>query len=597
MWGRVVLLGMDALVLPLVKRFVDEGVLPHFGELLKGGAHSFALSVMPPYTPTNWATIATGALPGRHGAGNWTDVDVRDAVGRVALSTFDARALHADTIWNALSRTGGKSLLLTYPGSYPTRQPGVTVVAPLYRGLTGHALLPGMEYTVAIGADETLPLPSTNVTPGALVVPTEDGHQELHPVTSSHFSAFALARKANKLEVLWDSQPLVALEGAEWSEWVTVPDGIGSEASVRFRLLSDDGNTVTFLRSELYPIRGFTDPKSYADSVYDEVGPFFEHPVAIHRDSALAMNALLDEIQDQVDWYIGLGRHSAQHVAWDLFMTHWHWIDTAQHTFLAGLDPEDGVEPDDWSIQVIRRSYELGDRLLGGFMDQLGTDDHLIVVSDHGHVPNRRIASVARRLVECGLAVFDKASGRRQVIDRSRSRAYLLSPHELVVNLQGRNDGGIVPPDQYPAVVDEVMDALLDWRDSETGKRLVGYALPRRHQQLLGYFGDRTGDVMFLYNPGISWGTPKAGVVVGPADGSSNHGAQLPTTVTSRTANMASFLAWGPKIRPGYERNLEERGFISLTDVAPLMAHLLGIAPPLDCRGSVPWDILVPATR
>lgn len=592
MSGRVIVLGMDALVLPLVKRFVKEGVLPNFEKLLKGGAHSYALSVMPPYTPTNWATIATGAVPGRHGAGNWTDVTVKDPIGRVARSTFDARALHADPIWAAMSRAGRKSLLLTYPGSYPTRESGVTVVAPLYRGLTGHALVPGMEYVVEVADGQTVFLPAANVTPGALVLPTEDGHQERNPTTSAHFASFAVVRQENRLEVLWDRKPLVVLKSQGWGEWVTVPDGVGGQASVRFRLLSDDGNRVTLLRSELYPVRGFTDPESYADEVYDEVGPFFEHPVAIHRDSPPAMDALLEEIRDQVDWYIRLGRHSAEHISWELFMTHWHWIDTAQHTFLAGLDPADGVDPDEWSVSVIRRSYELGDRLLGGFLAQLESEDHLIVVSDHGHVPNRRIASVARRLVECGLAVFDSEAGRRQVIDRSRSRSYVLSPHEVVVNLAGRNDGGIVPASAYQSVVDELMDALLDWRDPDTGRRLVGYALPRQHQPLLGYFGERTGDVMFLYNPGVSWGTPGGGAVVGPADGTSNHGAQLPTTVTSRTANMASFLAWGPKIRRGYERDVEERGLISLTDIAPLMSHLLGIPSPRDCRGSVPWDVL-----
>ena len=56
---RVVVLGMDALVLPLIKRFVKEGVLPNFARMFQEGSRSYALSVVPPYTPTNWATIAS----------------------------------------------------------------------------------------------------------------------------------------------------------------------------------------------------------------------------------------------------------------------------------------------------------------------------------------------------------------------------------------------------------------------------------------------------------------------------------------------------------------------------------------------------------
>lgn len=591
--GRVVVLGMDALVLPLVKRFVREGVLPHFEQVLREGSHSYALSVVPPYTPTNWATIATGSVPGRHGAGNWTDVTAGDARDRVPRSTFDARSLHADTVWNAASRAGRRSLLMTYPGAYPTTAPGVTVVAPLYRGLTGHVLAAGAEYTVTLSTGEgAVPLPVKSHPGGPLLVPTEDGHQELHPDAGEPFAGFAVARQGGQLVIYWRDQLLTTLPSESWSSWCEIPAPSSATGSVRFRLVADHQDTVRIIRSEIYPTQGFTDPTDYAPALYDRVGPFFEHPAAIRRDDDAAMEALLEEIRDQVDWYVGVLTDSAQYRPWDLFMTHWHWIDTAQHNFLAGLDPEPGVEPDERAVSIIRRSYQLGDRLLGGVLAELGDEDHLIVVSDHGHVPNRRVASVARRLVDVGLAVFDERTRPRQTIDRRQSRAYLLSPHEIVVNLQGRNDGGVVEPSAYRQTVDEIVDALMDWKDPETGGRLVGYALPKEHQHLLGYFGDRVGDVMFLYNPGYSWGVPQGGLTVGPADGSSNHGAQLPTTTTARTANMATLIARGPRIRAGYGRIPDERGYVSLMDVTPLIANLLGIAPPWDCRGAVPTDFL-----
>ena len=589
---RVVVLGMDALVLPLIKRFVKEGVLPNFARMFQEGSRSYALSVVPPYTPTNWATIASGALPGRHGAGNWTDITPSDPIGRVARSTFDSRALHADTLWNAASRAGLQTTLLTYPGAYPTTMEKVTVIAPLYRGLTGHALASGGEYVLTLSDNGPIKLPVRSQVTGPLLLPTEDGHQELHPEGLEHFSKFSLAHFAGTYEIYWDGQSLLTLPSSGWSPWAMIPDGKGGHASVRFRLIQANGDTIHFLRSEIYPTRGFTDPPGYADELFSSLGPFFEHPAVINRDSDLALEALMDEIQDQVDWYIGAFKHSAKYRQWDLFMTHWHWIDTAQHNFLAGLDPAPGMEPDVRAVSVIRRSYELGDRLLGGFLSVLDKSDHLIVVSDHGHVPNRRIASVARRLVEVGLAHFDDNKLPRQVIDRSRSLAYLLSPHEIVVNLQGRNDGGIVSKDNYATVVDAIRQALVDWKDPDNGNHLVAYALEKPHQQLLGYFGSRTGDVMFLYNPGYSWGVPQNGNTVGPSDGSSNHGAQLPTTATERTANMATLVAMGPSIRQGYERNADDLGYVSLMDVAPLVSFLLGMNPPRDCRGAVPQDFL-----
>lgn len=592
MTQRVVVLGMDALVLPLIERFIGEGVLPNFSHVFQHGSRSFALSVLPPYTPTNWATIASGALPGRHGAGNWTDVTTRDPVGRVGRSTFDSRSLHADTLWNAASRAGLRTTLLTYPGAYPTTANNVTVIAPLYRGLTGHALASGGEYVVTLSDHQSIKLPVKSQVTGPLLLPTEDGHQELYPEGVEYFSNFSVAHMADSYQIFWDEQPLLRLPEHGWSAWATIPDGKGGNASVRFRVIQVEGETVHVMRSEIYPVSGFTDPPGYADELFSDLGPFFEHPAVINKDSDLAIEALMDEIQDQVDWYIGAFKHSARQRPWDLFMTHWHWIDTAQHNFLAGLDPEPGVDADERAVSIIRQSYQLGDRLLGGVLAELGESDHLIVVSDHGHVPNRRIASVARRLVEVGLAKFDETKLPRQVIDRSRSMAYLLSPHEIAINLQGRNDRGIVPPEQYEQLTAAVRQALLEWKDPDNDKGLVAYALERPHQQLLGYFGDRTGDVMFLYNPGYSWGVPNNGKSVGPADGSANHGAQLPTTTTERTANMATFLAMGPTIRQGYRRNVEDLGYVSLTDIAPLVSYLLKMNPPRDCRGALPQDFL-----
>lgn len=591
---KVIVMGIDAFVLPLAKRFVEEGVLPNFAKFFVRASVSEAISVLPPYTPTNWATIATGALPGRHGAGNWTDITVRDLRDRVAVSTFDARTLEAETIWEAASRNGLKSLVITYPGSFPRKVPGTMVVAPLYRGLTGHVLSRGGTYKIQLDPEQIVDLPIRTAAPaGPLIVPTEDGHRVLSEMNNEDvMPRFTVERSGKQLVVRGGYAPLM-MELGQWSPWGEVAWTDGRNGSVRFKWLRQEGSIVTLIRSEIYPTTMFTDPPELSNELYQVAGPFVEHPAVVERDDVEAMEAVFEEIQDQVDWYGDVVEYTAKQGLWDLCMFHWHWIDTAQHTFLAGLDPEDDVLPDERAVQMIRRSYQLADHLLGRLLNIVTPNDYLIVVSDHGHVPNRRIVSAARRLVEVGLAKFDEKQLPRQIIDRDRSLVYLLSPHELVVNLQGRNDGGIVAPEHYNQIIQKAMDALLDWKEEGTGHRLVAYAVPLPHQPMLGYFGDRTGDIMFLYNPGYSWGIPKDGKVIGPADGSSNHGAQLPTTRTQRTSNLATLGAMGPTIRQNYQRQLERDGYLSLTDVTPLIAQMLGISPPIHCRGAVPWDFFL----
>lgn len=596
--GRVIVVGVDALVLPLVKRFAAEGHLPHFARMLRDGACSYALPVIPPYTPTNWATIASGALPGRHGAGNWTDVTAADPPDRTPLSTFDARTLGADTLWAAADRVGRRSLLITYPGSYPTSLSHVTVVAPLYRsGLAGHSFVRGGEYWLPVGEGASYAFPMAATARGRLLVPTADGHDEVDLAPLAEAAMFSVQRTGETLRVTWADQPLVDVSGRQWSPWAIIPWPAGRRASVRFKVLRWEPDRVQLLRSEIYPIDQFTHPLDYAPRVFEEVGPFFEHPATVRRDDDASLTAIFEEIRDQVDWYGGVVRHASVHRPWDLAMMHWHWVDTAQHGFLAGLDPEEGTAPDPRAESALRKSYQLADRLLGHMLDELQADDHLLVVSDHGCVPNRRVASIARRLVEVGLAEWNPDAAPRELLDPDRSRVLTFSPHELVVNLAGRNAHGTVPPADYEAVVRETVDALLDWKDDPDQRRVVAYALPKEHQHLLGYFGERCGDVMYLFNPGYSWGTPREPGVIGGPNGISNHGPQLPTTITAQSANLATLMAIGPRIRPGFERDYDARGYVSLTDVAPLVAELMGMAPPLDCRGAMPVDFLTDGER
>ena len=547
--GRVMVLGFDALILPLVNQFVGQGLLPNFEFFMKHGAIAEAMSVLPPYTPTNWATIATGALPGKHGAGNWDDSTVLDPVGRIPHSTFDASALGADTLWAAASRAGFGSLLLAYPGSYPaTDSSNVTIVAPLYRGLTGHAWAPGQEYEIETPRENSQVVLMNDEERVQLVVPTEDGHQAADEYNGP-VPLFYVMRKKGRLWVSASDSLLCELVLGRWSHWCELPVRGAETACVRFRLVQEFPTRIRVMRSEIYPKSGFTHPLDYSSAIYRDLGPGFEHATVFKRSDLESFEAVHDELQEQVDWYFRVAQHAALYRPWQLYMHHWHWLDTAQHSYLADFDPGGDTPQDPIAVTILSRSYQIADKLLGRFLSLMTPEDHLLIVSDHGHVPNRRIASVSRRLVEVGLAFFDSERLPEEVLDRRRSLVYMLSPHQLAINLQNRNDQGVVKRQDYTRVLREARDALLDWKDPAGGDRVVAYALTGDDQSLLGYFGPRRGDLLFLFNEGYGWGIPSGHLTIGSADGSSNHGSQLPTVKTRRTSNLATIGAIGPQIR------------------------------------------------
>ncbi len=108
--------GMDGLITPMVKRFAAEGCLPNFERMIREGTVNQTFPSLPVWTPTNWATLSTGAHTGTHGATRWR---VQLTSGE-RISSFDGRALSAERIWNAFEREGLKSVAVHYPAADPS---------------------------------------------------------------------------------------------------------------------------------------------------------------------------------------------------------------------------------------------------------------------------------------------------------------------------------------------------------------------------------------------------------------------------------------------------------------------------------------------
>jgi hypothetical protein len=195
------------------------------------------------------------------------------------------------------------------------------------------------------------------------------------------------------------------------------------------------------------------------------------------------------------------------------------------------------------------------------------------------------------RLAERGLMSFDPIT--RQ-IDLSTSRTYTWPERgsEVFVNLQGREPTGVVPPDQYAAVQDEIIDALHDWRDPESGKRIIALALRHEDAQIIGYWGANNGDVVCAFDHGFAWGGTANGRSV-DGRGTAMHGSQLPSYEKGLFSVMGTMLLAGPGVRAdGYERDWQRYGLIREVDVCPTICHLTGLRLPKQNQGTLPLDLL-----
>jgi hypothetical protein len=400
--------------------------------------------------------------------------------------------------------------------------------------------------------------------------------------------------------------PLVRLTPGRWSDFVVRDWGAGSgvdgntEGSVRFYLLRAGDGRLDVVASQVYATRGFAAggeaiPDGLDRRLLETAGPFFDTFSLDPTGDATALDCFLGDIRYQGEWQVRVARHLLANEGWDLHFSHWHLFDHINHPTVNPADPE-GPDYDpargEWMMECQRQTYVVGDQVLAQFLELADEETLVCVMSDHAMPPAHRWGHPLARLEETGLLV----RGPDGKIDLTRSQVYVLPDRgsEVYVSLQGREPFGTVPPERFAAVQEAVLDALVDWRDPGTGRRVVALALKLEDAPLIGFWGDPRdgvcGDVVFTFNRGFGWGPPREGGSAGTGRGA-QHGSQVPTTETPYFTNMATLICAGPGIRPGYERDWRRHGPMRMVDFAPTVAHLLGLRPPRHNSGAILHDL------
>src|SRR5438045_1272457 len=129
---RFVLIGMDGMVLQLLRRFAGEGDLPNFSRLMARGSTNRLLPALPAWTPNNWATMVTGATPGSHRLGGWTVRKKSDPWDAPRLESWDSAVIgDTETIWRVADQAGLRTMVQFFPSAvWPSTLEHGYVVAP-----------------------------------------------------------------------------------------------------------------------------------------------------------------------------------------------------------------------------------------------------------------------------------------------------------------------------------------------------------------------------------------------------------------------------------------------------------------------------------
>jgi predicted AlkP superfamily phosphohydrolase/phosphomutase len=574
---KLYLIGLDGMMYPMYERFAREGVIPNIQRLAERGMATEVYCSLPSYTPTNWATLMTGAHTGTHTALRWyidlpTPQDTEKSV-----SSFVGQAIKAETVFEAASRAGLKSVAFHYPAASPARAEGCYVVDgyghPAF-GSSPFEVTPCLTYTNVPAIPNTYSVELKEAEGWENLPESRAPHLEfpVEVVTKVEgenrtFHALAIAGMDGGYDTVVvctarDGRTEIARSSVgEWSDWCHEPfvvQGKRQDATLRFKTveLVPDASRIRFYRSQVMMVDEFCEPKALGHELVERFGPYLEHASDVtHFMGATDFETSLEEMEYQCQWVACAGKYMMEEKDCSLLYTHIHMFDYINHHHGSGVDPvAPGHVPEEAEehMEIYRQCYKVADRMIGTLMDGLDEDTGILIVSDHGVVPDRRCINIRKFLYEKGLlAVKDPAKGLRT------------------------------------------------WVDEETGRCPIALALPKHHAPLVGFWSDQCGDVVFFDDDGYmhgymgEWRSIKGNASLGePEWYGAHHGPQLPTSRTDYCSIMAFLLASAPGIKKGYERPVNDLGYIHMTSIAPLVCHLLGIEPPAQAQGALPRDLL-----
>lgn len=644
---KVLFLGLDAAMPDLVKKFVSEGNMPNTARLMEQGIFSRLETVFPPLTAAAWTAIVSGAGSGSNGVPSLMVKHLGEDLDHWHTS-FDRNEVLCETLWEVGNRSGLKSALINWPVTFPLggieEGQGVQLAGalnppfryfymPLWDAASSAVFsdkklncnqIPGRAVQVepkpAVGwsnlPDSHAPVLEFEIT----VPPTYiEGHKMYVAIYASTEEGYDRILVSDTKDA---SKATTDITMGDYGPWIVKNFKANDRTrDCRFRFqvieLSKDGKNFKLYQSAIHTAETYSIPESLTTEVEEVAGAFMEvdDPWAF-MDGWMPMELYMEQLGLHADWWGNATKHVLANHEWDLGFSWVGTIDHIKHVLYSGIEPKSRVyDPDkaDWCMEQIRTTYKQVDDNIGKILEVVDLEETIVIlISDHGMTHLDWNPYVKEHLARKGLLEYvldlshDDPSNLS--INWENTKCHPLEPchAHIFINLKGRDPQGIVEPEDYEKVQKEIINALMDMKDPETGENVVSMALTKEESGTLGIQNgpgyDRVGDVVYAWKPGYMSHPFIYRTSVKYRDGSeriiSNPELYEPAVLCKNFTGVhlalpslhdmhALFIMSGPGISK-YERKHPAK----IIDVAPTISKILGIDVPNAAEGGILYDVI-----
>lgn len=324
-------------------------------------------------------------------------------------------------------------------------------------------------------------------------------------------------------------------------------------------------------------------PKSVHDDLLNAVGPMC-YFASFDRYTKVGDDIALESFDKVNDWHMRATRYLFdQNPDWQLFYIHLHSIDLCNHWYINQAIP--GAHPDYARLaDNIDRIYEINDKYIGMVLDYIDDDTAAFICADHGAIPrsvgyeNPGIGELsginAGVLSELGYTTIVPVPGVEGMynIDWTKTKAINHRTSYIYINLKGRDPEGIVDPEDYDSLVQQIISDLYNYRDPKSGERVVSFCMTREEMECLGVGGDHCGDIFFQLTRDFGFEHFNAPGHV------TNHGY---------SAGCLCLMAGG-----GLKKGEILKRPVRNVDIVPTICHLVGNRMPKNVEGGILYQAL-----
>ncbi len=590
------IIGLDGAVPEVVEQYARQGLLPNISKLMRSGA--WAENCLPPLpnaSPTCWTTVATGASPATHGVTSSSLYDrTRPLTEMRAHAGYCSTSNRAETLWEAAERGGLRSLLISYPTSWPPRSDGLQIGTTDTSATDGafgirHQIFSTEDVSAASRIsltpdDGTLRgLLTPEPEPGSWIV--DDEARRDAPIVEPFSWTVAVTREN---EVAFHApegsrRRLATLRRGEWSGdlRITVRTSKGPR-SLKYRIKVIDASHRA-RRLTVYVTRLVTTPRVHPPSlepIIDRIAgiPTYRDHFNVPNMETVDLDTFIEIQELGYDWITAAVKRCRRVTPCAITVVYTVSVDTVNHLYRNILEKEQAADRKTLAAarNIERRTYQAIDGFIGKLLSIRQKNRLVVLLSDHSAVSYRNAFTIEQALKQAGLLVTRKTRNGEEVV-LGRSAAICQQDMHIYVNRKGRNPGGIVDRNSHDEVVNRIIAALYDYTDPVTRSKPVALALRKEDAAVVGLCGDGIGDVVVAVRGGY-----------GRIPGDDVHGHRLPGAEHNGKKMRCLLLISGPGIR----KHVRIKRPVALQDIAPTVSHLMKFPAPRDTEGGIIYQML-----